>query len=90
MTGRNPSAIPSDTSPEAWRIQMRAIRQMAPVERIRRWEEFNDALAEMELQALKRRYPHLTERQRFLIRMQLRYGAELAGQIWPETLTVVA
>lgn len=64
---------------------MTAIRNMTQSERIRRWEEFNDALAEMELAAYERKYPHLTERERFLIRMRLRHGAELASLVWPES-----
>jgi hypothetical protein len=84
VTRVNPPAVPRDTSPEAWRLQMRAIRDLTPSERLRRWEEFNDALLEMEVEAFRRRFPLLTERQRFLARMRLRYGAELAEAIWPD------
>lgn len=90
MTGRNPPAIPADTSVEAWRVQMTAIRKMTPVERVRRWEEFNEALAAMESDALRRQYPDSTERQRFLIRMRQRYGADLSSQVWPEISNLVA
>jgi hypothetical protein len=69
---------------------MTAIRNMTPVERLRRWEEFNDALVAMEVEAHRRRYPDLTERQRFLVRMRLRYGAELAAKVWPETANLEA
>ena len=90
MTGRNPPAIPADTSPDAWRVQMAALRNMTPAERLRRWEEFNDALAEMEVDAHNRRYPELTERQRFLLRMRHKYGVELSARAWPESVNLIA
>ena len=90
MSGRNPSAVPGDSSVEAWRVQMTAIRKMTPAERVRRWEEFNDALAAMESDALRRKYPDLTERQRFLIRMRQKHGVDLSSQVWPETANLIA
>lgn len=64
---------------------MRALRNLTPAERLRRWEELNDALVEMETEAFRRRYPELTERQRFLARMRVRFGAELTDEVWPAT-----
>lgn len=69
---------------------MAAIRAMTPAERLRRWEEFNAAMEEMETAAFSRRYPGLTERECFLLRMRLRYGAELSAEIWPDVANLVA
>lgn len=64
---------------------MRALRNLTPAERLRRWAELNDALVEMETEAFRLRYPELTERQRFLARMRVRFGVELTAEVWPST-----
>ena len=69
---------------------MAAIRRLSPAERLRQWEEFNEALNEMEVESVRRRHPDLNERQRFLLSMRLRYGPELAAEIWPDAMDVVA
>lgn len=70
-------------------MQIAAVRALTPAERICQWEKLNDALIEMELDAFRRLYPDLDEHQRFLIRMRLRYGAELAAEVWPESVDLV-
>jgi len=39
VTRRNPPAVPSDTTPEAWRLQMKAIGELTPQQCIAIWEE---------------------------------------------------
>ena len=69
---------------------MAAIRKMTPAERVRRWEQFNEALAEMETDALRTKFPDLNDRQLFLHRMRQRYGADLSSKVWPEISNLVA
>ncbi len=67
---------------------MAAIRAMTIAQRIEQWEALNTALAEMEEAAFERRFPDLTPRQRFLVRMRVRYGVDLATKVWPDLAEV--
>jgi len=80
--------VPADTSLEAWRVQMAAIRAMTVDQRIQQWEALNSALAEMEVAAFERLFPDLSPRHRFLVRMRVRYGVELATEVWPDLAEV--
>lgn len=90
VSRHNPPLVPVDTSLEAWLVQMAAIRAMTVAQRIEQWEALNTALAEMEAAAFERRFPDLSPRHRFLVRMRVRYGVDLATEVWPELAEVSA
>jgi len=68
---------------------MAAIRSMTVAERLQQWEVLNTASSEMEAAAYERRFPGLSPRHRFLVRMRERYGVDLATEVWPDLADVV-
>ena len=83
MLRRNPPAVPADTTPEAWRVQMRAIANRSVQDRLAEWEAHNEAATMSEERAVLRRHPNYTDRQVMLARARMRYGDELVGKVWP-------
>ena len=67
---------------------MAVIRAMTAAQRIEQWEALNSALAQMEECSFERRFPDLSPRHRFLVRMRMRYGVDLATEVWPELAEV--
>lgn len=86
---RNPSAIPADTSLEAWRLQMKAIGRRRVAERLAEWEALNRKGAEMEADGVRRLHPGYTDREVFLTLVRRRYGDELAREIWPDAQQII-
>jgi hypothetical protein len=84
----NPPVVPLDTSPEVWRRQMKAIGARSVSDRMEEWAALNNAVAEMEALAVKRRHPDYSDRQVFLALVRRRYGDELASKVWPDCLVV--
>ena len=70
-------------------MQMAAVRALTVDQRMKQWEALNSALAEMEEAAFELRFPDLSPRHRFLVRMQARYGVDLATKVWPDLAEVV-
>ena len=68
--------------------EMAAVRAMTVAQRIEQWELLNSALAEMEEASFERRFPDLSPRHRFLVRMRMRYGVALATEVWPDLVEV--
>ena len=83
MRRRNPPAVPADTSPEAWRVQMRAIAARSVQDRLAEWEAHNEAAVRSEERAVLRRNPNYNDRQVMLARARMRYGDELVSKVWP-------
>ncbi len=79
----NPPAVPADTSPEVWRIQMDAIARRTPAERLVEWDALNTAIAQMEADGVRRRHPHYSDRDVFLAIVRHRHGDELFQAAWP-------
>ena len=71
---RNPPAIPADTTPEVWRMQMDALARRTPADRLAEWEVLDAAIAEMEAEGVRRRHPTYGERVFFLALVRRRYG----------------
>ena len=71
-------------------VQMAVVRAMTIPQRIEQWELLNSALAEMEEASFERRFPDLSPRQRFLVRMRARYGVDLATKVWPDLADIPA
>lgn len=80
----NPPAIPADTTPEAWRLQMDAVARRSVEERLTEWGALNRAGAKMEADGVRRQHPEFTEREVFLTLVRRRYGDDLAVKIWPD------
>ena len=85
---RNPPAIPADTSPAVWRLQMAAIGRRSPAERLEEWAALNAAVGEMEAASVRRRHPHYGDREVFLALVRRRYGDDLAFAVWPDAASV--
>ena len=62
---------------------MDAIAARSVQERLEEWAELNRRGAEMEANAVRRRYPMFSEREVFYVLVRKRYGDELALQVWP-------
>ncbi|MEZ5381871.1 MAG: hypothetical protein R2754_08765 [Microthrixaceae bacterium] len=84
MKRRNPPAVPADTAPEAWRVQMRAIANRSVHDRLAEWEAHNAAATRSEQRAVLRRHPDYSDRQVMLARARMRYGDELVLKVWPD------
>ncbi|MBP9066635.1 MAG: hypothetical protein KBF84_11185 [Candidatus Microthrix sp.] len=84
MKRRNPPAVPADTTPEAWRVQMRAIANLSVQERLALWEACNEAATKAEERVVLRRHPTCTDRQVMPARARRHYGDQLVGKVWPD------
>lgn len=83
VSSRNPPVVPADTSPDVWRRQMDAIASRSVEDRMEEWAALNQAVAQMEADAVRRRHPGYSDRQVFLALVRKRYGDDLVGRAWP-------
>ena len=79
-----PAGIPTDTSIEAWKIQMAAIRGLTPEQRSQNWSEFQAQMDTVQRAAIRRKYPDLDERTTTALLVQRRHGPDLAHAVYPE------
>lgn len=84
VTDVRPVGIPSDTSIEAWKMEMAAVRRMTPEQRNRLWAEFQEQMASTERDAINRKYPDLDDRTAIALLVRRRHGPELASAIFPD------
>ena len=63
---------------------MAIIAAMTPDERLEQWASLNEAIAEMEFAALRRRHPDRTHQELIVLAARSRYGRALADAAWPE------
>jgi len=54
-------ARPPDTSPEAWEVQLRILREMSAEEKLRQVCALNAAVRELAMSGLRERYPSASE-----------------------------
>ncbi|MDE0499433.1 MAG: hypothetical protein OXH86_19000 [Acidimicrobiaceae bacterium] len=85
---RNPSGRPADTPEHVWRHQMDAIRSRSVPQRLEEWRQLNEAGAVMEESSVRMRHPDYDDREVFLGLVVARYGPELAGEVWPESVGI--
>ena len=78
------AGIPADTSVEAWKIQMAALRELTPEQRSQCWSEFQMQMNAVQRGAICRKYPDLDERTTTALLVQRRYGPDLARAAYPE------
>lgn len=68
----------TDTSVEAFEVQLECFRRMAPQERIERMSSWSTQLKKMAMEAIRRRHPEFDEQQVQLKYIELAYGLEIA------------
>ena len=68
----------TDTSVEAFEVQIECFRRMAPQERIERMSSWSTQLKKMAMEAIRRRHPEFDEQQVQLKYIELAYGLEIA------------
>ena len=67
---------------------MDAVRVRTVPQRLEEWRQLNEAGAAMEERSLRRRHPDYDDREVFLGLVVARYGPELAGEVWPESVGI--
>ena len=71
----------TDTSPEAYAVQLKILRQMSPQQRLRKTFALSRQLKRMAMDAIRRRHPEFDEdavRMKFI---ELTYGEALANHV---------
>ncbi|HVI10661.1 MAG TPA: hypothetical protein VND65_20395 [Candidatus Binatia bacterium] len=68
------SVIPSDTSPEAARVQLEIYRRMTPAERLRMALEMSDSIRNVAMAGLRSRHPDWGEKELRQELMRIMYG----------------
>ena len=67
---------------------MDAIRARTVPQRLEEWRQLNEAGAAMEEKSVRMRHPDYGDRKVFLGLVVARYGPELAGKVWPESVGI--
>jgi hypothetical protein len=70
-----------DTSPEALAVQLDCLRKMTPQQRLELALALSAQVRKMAMDAIRRRLPHLEEREMQLRFIEAVYGKELANKI---------
>jgi hypothetical protein len=73
----------SDTSPEAARVQLAALRAMPGSRRAEMAMEMSEAVRETARAGIRSRHPEYSDEQVHLAFLRLVLGEELFGQWWP-------
>jgi hypothetical protein len=68
---------PRDTSPEAWAVYLDVHRRMAPEQKIASALSLSQTVRLLAEEGLRRKFPHASEREIFLRRVQIDLGEEL-------------
>ena len=84
MTDLHPAGIPADTSIEAWKLEIAALRRMTQEQRSRMFIEFQTAIERTQRDAVRRKYPDLDDRTVSAILVKRRHGAVLAEAAYPD------
>ncbi len=71
----------TDTSPEAYAVQLELVRRMSPIERLRKTFALSRQLKQMSLNAIRRRHPKFNENEVRLKFIELTYGKSLADDV---------
>ena len=76
----------TDISPEAYAVQLDLLRRMTPEERFRKAYAMTRRCRKMARDAIRRRYPGISEDELRLRFIELVYGQELADEVrkWQE------
>jgi hypothetical protein len=71
----------TDTSPEAMAVQLECMRRLTPQQRVRRSCALSRQVRKMAFAAIRRRHPHLSDRDVQLAFIGLAYGERLANDV---------
>ncbi len=68
----------TDTSSEAYTVQLELLRQMSPMDRLRKTFSLSRRIKQMSMDAIRRRHPDYDDNEIRLRFIELTYGRELA------------
>ncbi|MFT5522928.1 MAG: hypothetical protein ACI9HK_000872 [Pirellulaceae bacterium] len=71
----------SDTSPEAYELQLQLVREMEPLDRLRKAMALSRQVKQMSLDAIRRRHPDFDENEVRWKFLELTYGKTLAADV---------
>ncbi len=71
----------TDTSPEAYAVQLELMRQMSPIQRLRKTFALSRRVKRMAMDAIRRRHPEFDENAVRLKFIELTYGKSLADGV---------
>jgi hypothetical protein len=76
----------TDTSPEAYALQLELLRRMSPIERLRKTFALSRKVKRMSMDAIRRRHPEFDDGAVRLKFIELSYGWALADDVrrWQE------
>ncbi len=77
----HPNASTSDTSPEAYAVQLEILRQMTPEKRIQMTIAWSQQLRNMAMDAIRRCHPEFDDAEVRLKFIEITYGVELANNV---------
>ena len=85
-----PTPYTTDTSPEAYAVQLELLRRMSPIQRLRKTFALSRQLKRMSMDAIRRRHPEFDEDAVRLKFIELTYGKALADDVrrWQEERTI--
>lgn len=81
MSGEHDSEL-TDTSRDAWEVQLRVFRAMSPARKIALVEDAIRTARRLALAGVELRFPHASESERFRLLMDLILGKDLAAQAY--------
>lgn len=77
---------PPDTTPEAWEIQLDIYRRMSPEEKAAAAFALTEQVRTIAEAELRQKFPHASDREVFLRRVQLQLGDELFRKAYGDEL----
>lgn len=75
------AGVPSDTLTSAAAVQRARIRELAPLERLRKGCVLSNRGRRLALEAIRRRHPHADDTEVRLRYLELAYGQKLAAEV---------
>jgi len=84
VTDVRPAGVPSDTTIDAWRVEMNAVKNLTPSERFELWSQFQRSVDEIAVASIRRKYPDAGERFWLAELVRRSHGIELAQAAYPD------
>lgn len=75
--------IPRDTTLEAYRVQIQALRRLGPEGRLRMMLNFCDFIHDIARSGIRQRHPEYSEEQVKMAFIRLLYGEEIFCKVFP-------
>jgi hypothetical protein len=82
----NPSAIPADTSVDVWKREMEGRRLMSDEKRMALFASFHRKCLDMQDQAIRNRFPEVSDLEFKVERARRRHGEEVAEVVRAQLL----